>query len=291
MRRPFSSYNPLFYSVSVLIHRTRRRLDWYFGSQRFARTRSRTPLPYRVYHHQSVLVRKLGDVNPTLQYNKITNICLALDHLDGLLIRPGETFSFCYLVGPMTRRRGYLEGVLLRNGEAFAGIGGGICQIANLIHWLCLHSPLTVTEHHHHGFDPFPDSGRVVPFGCGASIFYNYLDYQFRNDTPYTFQLRFALDSKYLRGDLRVDRELPSVYHIEEHNHFFLRLGDRYYRTNEIWRREIDRVSGNLRSDRLLMRNFSLVKYIPTAVTPFDRLPPEVQRLAREKAARLDIPL
>ena len=56
------------------------------------------------------------------------------------------------------------------------------CQLSNLLHWMVLHSDLTITEHHHHDrFDLFPDDGRQVPFGMGTSIVYNYLDYRVTN--------------------------------------------------------------------------------------------------------------
>ena len=70
------------------------------------------------------------------------------------------------------------------------GVGGGICQLANLVHWMVLHSQLTVVERSEHSFDPFPDKGRVLPWGVGCSIVYNYVDLVVRNDTDHTFQLR-----------------------------------------------------------------------------------------------------
>ncbi len=264
MRKPLSSYNIVFYKTAVAVRCLGRRLRWGLESGSYAKERTDEKLPYRVYKHQSVLVRRLGDADLQLQYNKVTNIKLAIGRLSGLLIRPGETFSFFYLVGNTTKRKGYLEGMLLSNGEARKGIGGGICQIANLIHWLCLHSPLTVTERHHHGFDPFPDSGRVVPFGSGASLFYNYVDYQFRNDTPHTFQLLFWLDDKCLNGDLRVEEELPYTFHIQEREHEFVRCGDSFYRKNELWQNKIKKIgSGDLLESQCIQRNLSLVKYIP----------------------------
>ena len=50
------------------------------------------------------------------------------------------------------------------------GVGGGLCQMANMIHWLILHTPLEVTELHHHSDALFPDVKRRVPFGTGTSI-------------------------------------------------------------------------------------------------------------------------
>ncbi|USI86478.1 VanW family protein [Acinetobacter johnsonii] len=74
-------------------------------------------------------------------------------------------------MGQPTTQKGYVEGMELSFGQARCGIGGGICQIANLIHWLVLHSPLQVVQRSQHSFDPFPDHGRVLPFGSGAAIF------------------------------------------------------------------------------------------------------------------------
>lgn len=56
-------------------------------------------------------------------------------------------------------------------GVARSGIGGGISQISNLIHWLVLHSELQLVERANHSFDPFADDSRVLPFGSGAAVF------------------------------------------------------------------------------------------------------------------------
>ena len=52
-----------------------------------------------------------------------------------------------------------------------------------------LHSPLTVVERSEHSFDPFPDKNRVLPWGVGCSIVWNYVDLVVRNDTDVTFQV------------------------------------------------------------------------------------------------------
>lgn len=274
MRKPISSYNKLFYVLVVEARRFARCLQWTFDGRHYAKAFQTRPLPHRVYKHQSVLVRTLGDVDLQLQVNKVTNIRLSLPKINGILIRPGETFSYFRLAGRATRRKGFLEGVMLSGGEAVAGIGGGLCQISNLIHWICLHSPLTVTEHHHHAFDVFPDSGRVVPFGSGATLMYNYLDYQVTNRTDRTFQLLFWLDEKCLNGELRVDEQLPVTYHVLEKKHAFLKIGEDYYRTNELWQQRIQRGgSGDVTTQTLLQKNFSLVKYTPEGDAFIEVLP------------------
>ncbi len=203
-----------------------------------------------------------------LQINKVTNLKIAAKQINGVLIYPGETFSFCKLVGQPTQKKGYLPGMELSFGEARAGIGGGICQISNLIHWLVIHSPLTVTERYHHSFDPFPDDGRVLPFGSGATVFYNYRDYQFTNNTPYTFQINLWFTEKCLEGELRIDQELDFAYHVIEKEHQFLKIGNQFYRKNEIWREKFLKFQGGKVVDtELLTKNFARVTYTPPDYT------------------------
>ena len=75
------------------------------------------------------------------QYNKITNLRLAAARLDGVVLRPGETFSYWRLIGRPSRRKGYLDGIVLFCGTFRPGVGGGLCQMSNLIFWMTLHTP------------------------------------------------------------------------------------------------------------------------------------------------------
>lgn len=270
-KKLLSQRHPFFYFCAVWIKRFRRYITWYTGRAAYAALQSKDKLPFRVKKHQSVLVRKLSGADLQLQYNKIKNLSIAIKTIDGLLIRPGETFSFYRRVGRPTKRKGYLLGMELSRGEARSGIGGGLCQIANLLHWLVIHSPLTVVERYHHGFDPFPDQGRVLPFGSGATVFYNYRDYQFVNNTPHTFQIRLWLTDKLLEGELRIDEKLPYFYHVYEKEHQFLKQDGQFYRKNEIWRDKRDRQGRNLTlATELVTQNFALVKYIPEIYLDLD---------------------
>lgn len=263
-RKLLSQRHPVLYFLAVWTRRLVRIAAWVFDDKKYANTISTEKLSHRIKKHQSVLLKKLGDNNEQLQINKVTNLKIASSHLNGILIKPNETFSFCKLVGLPTKRKGYLLGMELSFGEARAGIGGGICQISNLIHWLVIHSPLTVTERYHHSFDPFPDDGRVLPFGSGATVFYNYRDYQFTNHTPHTFQINLWFSEKCLEGELRVDTELDYAYHVIEREHQFLKIDGQYYRKNEIWREKILKFeSGKVIDTELLTKNFARVTYVP----------------------------
>jgi vancomycin resistance protein VanW len=218
-------------------------------------------LEFKCTKHQSLLRRRMGDSDPQLQENKITNLSVACPTIDRLLIRPGQTFSFWRRVGEATEVKGYIEGMQLSRGEVVRGVGGGLCQLSNLLYWMALHTPLDVIERHHHSFDPFPDDNRVLPFGSGAGVFYNYIDLRFFNPTDITFQLRLWLTDKHLKGAVLTDRQVPATYHIFEKNHRFLRNDGKTFRENEIWRHVIDRRTGNLTDESLIVRNCAEIKY------------------------------
>ncbi|MHB8872143.1 MAG: VanW family protein [Myxococcaceae bacterium] len=267
-----SELHPALYSLAVWKNRARRFLRWTFGPERWASSRSPHPLPFRLKRHSSRLLKHLGDTEMRLQHNKVRNLTLALPCLTGALIGPGETFSFCRLVGRPTRRRGFVLGLELAHGRPREGIGGGLCQLSNLIHWLVLHSPLTVTERSEHSFDPFPDRQRSIPFGTGAAIFYNYLDLQFRNDTPATFQLTLWLTGRDLVGELRSDREPAYSYTVLERNPRFERRGNAWFRHNEIWRKTMPREGGPVLREERVRTNCARVLYATAA--PRSSTPP-----------------
>lgn len=257
-----SQRHPWLLPGAVLAHRARRRARWLFSDADWATDRSTDDLAATVHAHGSPLVRDFPGVDLALQHGKVHNLRLASARLDGLLIRPGETFSFNRVVGSCSRRRGYVDGLRLSRGRPVAGVGGGICQLANLLHWMVLHSPLTVVERSVHSVDPFPDDGRVVPWGVGCTIVYNYVDLVVRNDTPITFQVRTRVDEPLLRGELRADQQLPVEYAVTAHHEHFERGPTGVvHRSNELWRSTIDRESGELLATQLVRRNRAVVRY------------------------------
>ncbi len=234
-RKLLSQRHPVFYFLSVWEKRIRRRITWLVDGKRYTKTKKDEKLPFRVKKHQSKLLKKLGETDMQLQYNKVDNLRIVVEQINGTILQPGETFSFCKTVGLPTKAKGYKMGMELSFGKPQAGIGGGICQSTNLMHWLALHSPLDINERHHHSVDPFPDDGRVLPWASGAAVFYNYLDFQLTNNTKWTFQINLWLTDKLLEGELRVNEELDFAYHVKEKNHQFIKKDKQIYRSNEIW--------------------------------------------------------
>jgi vancomycin resistance protein VanW len=137
-----------------------------------------------------------------------------------------------------------------------------MCQLSNLIHWLVLHSDLTIAEHHHHdGLDLFPDFGRQIPFGTGTSISYNYIDYRVKNETANTYQLRLCTDDEYLCGELRAMEHQPHTFHIHAENEYFSREGGIIYRNGQVYRDIIDRMTGQHLDSHLIRTNHAKVMY------------------------------
>lgn len=270
LRRPFwipqplGQIHPALHPIARKLRNLERSFELKFDRRVYASSIHMGKFAYRVKKHQSVLVRRYPGVDIEPQLNKVKNLQLVIAMLDGLLICRQQTFSFCKSVGPPTAERGFREAIELVSGRARLGVGGGICQASNLIFWLALHSPLSVVERHHHSFDPFPDAGRVLPFASGATVMYKYRDLRLYNPTPASFQLRLWLDGKCLNGDLRCDRKLRYSYSVFEKAHRFERFGKQWIRSNELWRRVIDKESGgHTVSEEFLAANRAMVMYEP----------------------------
>ena len=261
-RKLFCEISPLTYHISVEKEVLKRKLRDLLSSSHFARERSKSELPVVIYRHNSLIRRRLGNVNMQLQENKAINLALAVACIDGVLIRPGDVFSVWKLVGRTNKRKGYKDGLTIERGKPSQGIGGGLCQLSNLIHWMVLHSELTITEHHHHdGLDLFTDFGRQIPFGTGTSISYNYLDYRFENKTDNTYQLKLRVDGEYLWGELRASAPLSHSFHIHAENEYFSRENGVVYRNGQVYRDMIDTVTGQCLESKLIRTNHAKVMY------------------------------
>lgn len=261
-RKLFCEISPTTYRISVFRNILLRDVKDFFAPQEFAGGRMDGLLPVVVYRNRSLMRRVLGNVDPVLQENKVVNLGLAAPKVTHILILPGQVFSFWKLVGQCTEKEGYKTGLVISSGRVSEGIGGGICQFTNLLHFLVLHSPLDIIEYHHHdGIDLFPDFGRQIPFGTGTSVMYNYLDYRFKNNTETTFQLVTYVTDKYLCGELRADKPLKIRYHIKTENEYFSKEGGIVYRNSLVFREQRDKRTGDLLVRELIKKNHAVVMY------------------------------
>ena len=156
-----------------------------------------------------------------------------------------------------------MDGMLLSDGEAVSGLGGGLCQLSNLLYWIFLHAETEIVERYHHSKDVFPDSGRTLPFGSGATIFDNYIDLKVKNISNSDIQIKIWMTDDALKVQLLSDSPSAKKFHVFEKNHCFVKKGERYFRHNEIYRKTS--VAGVMKKEELIATNFAPVLY---KVTP-----------------------
>ena len=260
-KKLFCEICPATYAISVEKEIFRRHIQNLTSKEKFAKKKSGTKLPNVVSSYSSGLIKRGKDIDPRLQKNKAINIKLASDKINGIIIHPGEVFSFWKTVGKTSKRKGYRDGRVIIGGKLIAGLGGGLCNLGNTIHLLTLHSPLTVTEFHSHSDALAPDHGKRVPFSSGTSVSYNYIDYRFKNNTDQDVQLLLWCEKGRLCGELRSEREFPQRYEIIEEDHHFHKEGEKYYRISKIYRNVIDKKSGEVVAKELIRDNHSEVMY------------------------------
>ncbi len=257
----FCDINPFFYAISTYKGILIRNMKDFLGKEKFAKLKQDKKLSNVVYKYNSIIIKKGKDIDPTTQKNKAVNIRLASSKITGIIIRPGEMFSFWRTVGTVNKRKGYKEGRVLRRDKLITGTGGGLCNLANTINNLILHSPLQIVEFHKHSDALASDIGHRVPMANGTSVSYNYIDYRFKNNTNQNVQILLWCDDEKLYGELRSEQEFPYIYELIEENHHFEKENDKYYRISKIYRNIIQKETGNIRNKELIWDNHSLVMF------------------------------
>lgn len=257
----FCDINPFFWTISTYKGILIRNIKDLFSKEKFAKTKQEEKLQNLVYDYNSTIIKKGKDIEPKTQESKAVNIKLASSKITGIVIHPGETFSFWKTVGTVNKRKGYKEGRVLKGDNLITGTGGGLCNLANTINNLILHSPLQIVEFHKHSDALAADIDNRVPMANGTSVSYNYIDYRFRNNTDQDVQILLWCDEQKLYGELRSEQEFPYSYKLIEENHHFEKENDKYYRISKIYRNTIEKETGNIQNKELIWDNHSLVMF------------------------------
>jgi vancomycin resistance protein YoaR len=123
------------------------------------------------------------------------NIRQAAMALDGVVVEPGETFSFNQMVGPRTPERGYRDAFAYMERDLVTSIGGGICQVSSTVYNATALAGLAIVERH-------PHSRRVdsVPPGRDATVWYGNTDFKFKNSqhNPVRLSVRASNEALYV---------------------------------------------------------------------------------------------
>lgn len=104
------------------------------------------------------------------------NAELALQRLNGAVVRPGEVFSFNRRVGTFSRDAGYERAPVSFNGDLIKDWGGGVCQTSTVLYNAALTAGLEIVERHHHRYCP-----SYIPAGRDAAVAFPGVDLRFRN--------------------------------------------------------------------------------------------------------------
>lgn len=138
--------------------------------------------------------------------DRTNNLNLATKKINGIVLSPGEEFSYNKIVGERTIDAGYKESKIYSNGQVVDGLGGGICQISSILYNAVVFANLNVTERHNHQFvTSYVDPGR------DATVVYGSKDFKFINNRTYPIKIKMSVNS----GIAKVE-----IYGIKEENEF-----------------------------------------------------------------------
>ena len=142
----------------------------------------------------------MGDVN------RNTNIELAAKNVNGIILMPGETFSYNGILGDTTADKGYKPGGAFLNGEVVQSYGGGICQVSSTIYNAVLYADLEIVERCNHTF-----LTGYVPAGLDATVAYGYIDFKFKNNREYPIKLVVTAKDGVVSATIRGVKEKDDV--------------------------------------------------------------------------------
>ena len=112
------------------------------------------------------------------------NIDIAAGKINGLILKPGERFSFNDIVGERTTSNGFKTASVYSGGKVVDGIGGGICQVSSTLFNAVVYADLKIVYRTNHSM---PVS--YVPNGRDATVSYGEIDFIFENNKPYPVRL------------------------------------------------------------------------------------------------------
>ena len=120
---------------------------------------------------------------------RINNIRLAAAAINGLILNPGEEFSFNGVVGQRTAAKGYQAAGAFIGGQVVDVIGGGICQVSSTLYFAAMVSNLEITDRTNHMFRVY-----YLPAGLDAAVSWPSLDFRFRNSSEFPIKIEAFVD-------------------------------------------------------------------------------------------------
>ncbi len=152
------------------------------------------------------------DVKVTDSYeNKWHNLQLGAERITGLVLYPGQVFSFWKIVRRPTKNNGYRKSRNIKDGKLAEDYGGGLCQLSGLIYYLALKSGLKVLERYNHSIDIYTEETRFTPLGTDATVVYGYKDLMIQNNKEHPIQFNIELMPESIIGNVLSQFEIQEV--------------------------------------------------------------------------------
>lgn len=139
-------------------------------------------------------------------YNRDINLDLACKAINGVVLKPGEVFSYNDTLGERTPEKGYRPGASYSGGETEITYGGGICQVSSSLYYCVMHADLEVVLREEHGY-----VSSYVPIGMDATVSWGAVDFQFRNNMDYPIKIEASAN----RGSVTV-----SIYGTDDRDYY-----------------------------------------------------------------------
>ena len=123
--------------------------------------------------------------------NRISNVKKACEILDGIMLMPGEEFSYNDTIGERTEEGGWLPAPAYANGEVRQELGGGICQVSSTLYNAVAYSNLRVLEREFHQFQV-----GYLPAGMDATVSWGWPNFRFMNTKQYPIKIHAWVDDE-----------------------------------------------------------------------------------------------
>ncbi len=115
--------------------------------------------------------------------SRVHNVSLAASRINGILVKPGETFSFNQALGEVSGATGYQQAYIISEGRTILGDGGGVCQVSTTLFRALLDAGLPIVERQAHAYR-VSYYEQDSPPGIDATVYSPSPDLKFTNDTP-----------------------------------------------------------------------------------------------------------
>lgn len=128
-------------------------------------------------------------------YDRNVNLVLAAEAINGVVLYPGDVFSYNETLGERTPEKGYRPGASYVNGETVLDYGGGICQVTSTLYYCTIVADLEIIERECHGY-----ASSYTPLSTDATVFWNGIDFKFKNNSEYPIRI----EASSANGDVTV---------------------------------------------------------------------------------------